>query len=196
MTEATLRPNLPLKGMNFVKVISGVVGQLEAAGVRYALIGGFAMALRGIQRATMDLDFILLLEDMGKADSILQRLGYRRIFHSENVSHYAAEDQEWGRIDILHAFRRPSLGMLQRADVIEVATDLRLRVVQIEDLIGLKVQALTNDPTRAESDWHDIRLLLRSAPGALDWELIADYLELFQLREKLPELREVYGQTH
>jgi hypothetical protein len=49
--------------MNFIKVIGQVVVQLEASQIRYALIGGFAMALRGVQRTTMDLDFILLLED-------------------------------------------------------------------------------------------------------------------------------------
>lgn len=50
--------------MNFAQVINAVCGQLDAAGVRYALIGGFAMALRGVQRATMDLDFILMLETL------------------------------------------------------------------------------------------------------------------------------------
>jgi len=43
--------------MNFIKVIEAVTSQLDAADVRYALIGGFAMALRGVQRATVDLDF-------------------------------------------------------------------------------------------------------------------------------------------
>lgn len=49
--------------MHFLKVIGTITRQLDAEGVRYALIGGFAMALRGVQRATVDLDFILMLED-------------------------------------------------------------------------------------------------------------------------------------
>jgi|GEM_PF-3207148 len=56
--------------MNFVKVIGEVASQLDKAGIRYALIGGFAMALRGVQRVTIDLDFILMLEDWKKADQI------------------------------------------------------------------------------------------------------------------------------
>jgi hypothetical protein len=184
--------------MNFLKVIGGVVGELEAAGVRYALIGGFALGLRGVQRATMDLDFILMLEDMGKAEVILTRFGYVRIFHSENVSHFESPDEEWGRIDVLHAFRGPSLGMLQRAEFISVDTDVRLRVVQIEDLVGLKVQAMVNDPSRAIGDWDDIRLLLQSAGGrrlAVDWELMEDYLRLFGWQEKISELKAIYGQV-
>jgi hypothetical protein len=44
--------------MNFLKVMQTVTSQLDIEGVRYAVIGGFAMALRGVQRATVDLDFI------------------------------------------------------------------------------------------------------------------------------------------
>jgi len=56
--------------MDFIKVMENVTSQLDTAGVRYALIGGFAMALRGVQRATIDMDFILMLEDWEKADQI------------------------------------------------------------------------------------------------------------------------------
>jgi predicted nucleotidyltransferase len=184
--------------MNFSKVLREVAQRLDAAGVRYALIGGFALALRGVQRATMDLDFILMLEDLETANRILVELGYRREFHSENVSHYRADDREWGRIDILHAFRGPSLGMLRRAETIQIDADLRLPVVHVEDLIGLKIQAATNDPARAVGDWNDIRLLLEAAArqGAwVDWELVADYLRIFGLDTRLAELKAIHGST-
>lgn len=183
--------------MDFAKVIKEVVGAFESDGIQYALIGGFAMALRGVQRATVDLDFILLLDDVEKADGILARHGYRRVFRSENVSHYLA-DAEWGRIDILHAFRKPSLGMLDRAERVAIDADLSLRVVHVEDLIGLKVQAAVNDPSRADNDWHDIKLLVGAArdEGAqLDWELLADYLRIFDLSDRLRELQKLYGAT-
>ncbi len=184
--------------MNFAKVITEVVGALEAARIRYATIGGFAMALRGVQRTTVDLDFILMLEDLARADEILRGFGYERAFRSENVSHYISADGDWGRIDILHAFRGPSLGMLRRADLIEIEPGISLRVVQIEDIVGLKVQALCNDPSRAEGDWHDIRQLVRTAhaQGAtLDWDLLGDYLSLFRMLDRLPELKSLHGAT-
>jgi hypothetical protein len=184
--------------MNFDLVIRQVVGDLDAAQVRYAVIGGFAMAMRGLQRATVDLDFILLLEDMGKAHEIITRHGYRRVYHSENVSHYECEDQAWGRIDILHAFRGPSLGMLERADRLPVFSDLSLPVVKIEDLIGLKVQASVNNPSRIARDWSDIRMILEVAgenKDPVDWVLVEDYLEIFHLQEKLPQLKAYHGQA-
>jgi predicted nucleotidyltransferase len=181
--------------MDFPSVIKTVVGRLEKADVRYALIGGFAMALRGVQRATADLDFILMLDDLGQADEILRDLGYQRAFHSENVSHYQAEERAWGRIDILHAFRGPTLGMIARADNVEVMPGLRVKVVQIEDLIGLKIQALVNCPQRALMDWHDIGMMLQMAgerKKKLDWELLKDYLNLFEMAEKIPEMEKIY----
>ena len=184
--------------MNFAKVIAELCGRLDAAGVRYALIGGFAMALRGVQRATMDLDFILMLEDLGKADAILVALGYRRNFHSENVSHYTGAAADWGRVDILHAFRGPSVAMLRRVERLQVDAELQLPVVQIEDLIGLKIQALVNDPSRSIGDWNDIRLLLEAAGArrsTLDWELLEEYLRLFGLEARLAELKSLHGPT-
>jgi len=184
--------------MNFLKVIEAVTIRLDAADVRYALIGGFAMALRGVQRATVDLDFILMLEDMEKADAIFRGFGYQRAFHSENVSQYISDDLELGRIDILHAFRGPTLGMLERADRIEIEAGCALPVVHVEDIIGLKVQASVNDPKRATRDWADIRMMLETfseSGRTIDWELLTDYLALFGLDDKLEEMKEWYGAT-
>ncbi len=182
--------------MNFSKVLAELGGRLDAAGIRYALIGGFAMALRGAQRATLDLDFLLMLDDLDKAHAIFGELGYRREFHSANVSHYTGAVPDWGRVDILHAFRGPSLGMLRRAERIRIDADLSLPVAQTEDIIGLKIQASKNDPSREIGDWHDILLLVAAAARqsrALDWPLVEDYLRLFQLEARLPDLKSAYG---
>jgi hypothetical protein len=182
--------------MNFLRVIGIVTRRLDQACVRYALIGGFAMALRGVQRATIDLDFILMFDDLGKADAIFKDAGYKRAFHSENVSHYTSEDLELGRIDILHAFRGPTLDMLKRADRIEIASGQTLPVVHVEDIIGLKVQAVVNDPKRATADWADIRMILETSSdngNPIDWELLQDYLDLFKLGSKLEEMKYWYG---
>lgn len=185
--------------MDFLRVIREVGDAFDRAGVRYALIGGFAMAMRGVQRATLDLDFLLMLEDLGRVDQILLDTGYQRAFRSENVSHYIAKQAFLGRIDLLHAFRGPSLSMLARADRLEVAEGISLPVVQIEDIIGLKIQALVNDAQREAPDWLDIRLLIETAAQtqrALDWELIEDYLGLFELSCEAPRMKEWYGATH
>ena len=184
--------------MQFVKVLNEVLGRFDSLGIRYALIGGFAMALRGVQRTTVDLDFILMLEDMDNAHEVLESLGYHREFHSENVSHYQSPDTAWGRIDLLHAFRGPTLGMLSRAEPIEISPEIKVKVVHVEDLIGLKIQALVNDPSRSVRDWSDIYMMLEETGkrrDVLDWELISDYLAIFDLQDKLSDLKSLYGAT-
>jgi len=140
------------------------------------------MALRGVQRATVDLGFIMLMEDLDRADAILTNQGYKSVFHFENVSHYCSERADFGRIDILHAFRAPSIGMLARADRLDLGGGQALPVAATEDIFGLKIQAAVNDPGRAEQDWLDIRLLLEAAAiqnAGIDWALIGDCLEIF-----------------
>jgi len=184
--------------MDFTKVLSRVVSDLDKHGVHYALIGGMAMAMHGLQRTTLDLDFILLLNDLEAADRILQSHGYRREFHSDNVSHYLGSNAALGRIDLLHAFRGPTLGMLERAARLPWPNSIAIPVVHLEDLIGLKVQALVNDPSRLERDWSDILQMIRHARDhsiSIDWELLEDYFALFDFGDKLTELITLHGQA-
>jgi predicted nucleotidyltransferase len=184
--------------MDFTRVLSRVVSDLDKNGVRYALIGGMAMAMHGLQRTTLDLDFILLLQDLETADRILQSHGYHRDFHSENVSHYLGDNAALGRIDLLHAFRSSTLGMLERAARLPWPDSIAVPVVHLEDLIGLKVQALVNDPSRRERDWADILQMIchaRDQSVSVDWELLEDYFGIFDLGDKLTELTALHGQT-
>ncbi len=177
--------------MDFFRVLPNLCRRLDDESVRYALIGGFGMAMRGVQRATLDLDFILALEDLETADEVLRALSFARYFHSENVSHYRRDDLNW-RIDLLHAFRKPAMAMLERAERMTVEGGLSLPVAATEDIIGLKVQAMCNDPSRYDQDWLDIRLLVRSAGAlgqSLDWKLIGEYFDLFGKRDLLDILK-------
>ena len=178
--------------------ISRISSGLDKAGVEYAVIGGIAMAMRGVQRATVDLDLLLMLSDLSQAHELLEQEGYARIFHSDDVSHYEKAGTGLFRIDILHAFRGPSLAMLGRADRLVFPGAGTLPVLQIEDIVGLKIQALTNNPDRALGDWNDIHRLVDHAGKTqqpLDWDLIAEYLEIFEVAGMLTELKGLY-ETH
>jgi hypothetical protein len=185
--------------MDLAVSVSRIVSRFDAEEIGYALIGGLAMALRGVQRATFDADFLLLLSDMEKTNALLEREGYVRVFHSPNVSHYEKAGAALERIDILHAFRAPSLGMLKRAERMALGPDCRIPVAKIEDLVGLKVQALVNNPARALGDWNDIQRLVEHAGEQglnLDWELIADYLEIFRMAERLAQLKAIHDEAY
>jgi len=168
----------------------------DEAGLRYALIGGFAVAMRGMQRATVDIDLLVAADDLPTADGVLRSNGFECWFRGENVSHY--RNQQGHRIDLLHAFRAHATAMLRRAERLDVDHQLSLPVATVEDLIGLKIQAAFNNPARSTGDWQDIRGLIEAAArrhAPLDWILIEDYLEVFEQTERITEMRAWYGPT-
>lgn len=88
--------------------------------------------------------------------------------------------------------------MLERAERISVDDSLTLPVVQVEDIIGLKVQALSNAPERATRDWADIQMILEASAELgkiIDRTLLEEYLSLFHRRHDPDKLKPWYGKS-
>lgn len=172
---------------NLESLLGRLLREFERRHTRYALIGGFALGAHGAPRATRDLDFLVHREDMAGVDEFLTAAGYRLIHRSENVSQYGM-DGPWGSLDFIHAFRPLALEMLSRAASKESSSlGLPLKVVQPEDLIGLKVQSLANNPARRHKELADIEALIEARPS-VDWTRIREFFELFGLADLYREL--------
>ena len=138
----------------------------------------------------MDLDFLVHRDDVEKLDGALTALGYTRVFQSENVSQYRHPDAAWGSVDFIHAFRKISLAMLERAkDYPALGGKQSLRAAQPEDVIGLKVQAMFNDPERRAQEQNDIERLMAHYRRRLDWNRIEEFYDIFGLAEEAAKLR-------
>jgi predicted nucleotidyltransferase len=176
--------------LDFKHVIEKLLTAFKDEDIRYALIGGFALGALGIARATVDIDFLVHRDDLEKVHAIMTGLGYQRPFHTENVSQYVSADTVFGEVDFLHAFREISIGMLQRAENKKIFNEtLSIRVLRIEDLIGLKVQAMANDDARKDIDLSDIRALIDLYKSAVDWPLLEKYFSMFGFQELFKNLR-------
>lgn len=142
----------------------------------------------------MDLDFLVHRDDLEKLDGALTGLGYTRVFRSENVSQYRHPGPAWGSVDFIHAFRKVSLAMLDRAqDHPAIEGKLSLRAAQPEDIIGLKVQAMFNDPQRSPQERSDIERLMARYGDQLDWNRIQEFYDVFGLRDEAKQLRERFN---
>ena len=162
----------------------------ESRGVDYALIGGFALAAWGCPRNTVDLDLLVRADQLPAVDEALAAAGYSRWFRSENVTHLDRDGDPADRIDLLHAFRPASLEALGRVRHIPLGDGGGdVPVVEPEDLIGFKIQALTNDPNRRMQDMADILALAEHLGPALDFDRIRAYCDLFGATEFLAEIR-------
>ena len=180
--------------MDFEKVLPLIIKEFEKNNVRYALIGGFALGLLGVSRATVDIDFLVERDDIDKVENILQKFGYKCVYKTENVSQFVSGLKPFGEIDFLHAFREISKKMLKRAKTVKVFEGkIKLKVLLPEDIIGLKVQAIENDPSRYEKEMWDIKAIMERWKRKINWEIVKEYFLLFSREKEFLELKKRYG---
>jgi hypothetical protein len=166
-----------------VEQIKQAVAAFAGCGTTPALIGGLALAAHQVVRATRDVDFLADANDADRLHEILLALGYRCVHRSEDAANYLREDEG---LDLLYAHRPTALRLLANAEERSTAMG-PLRVISAEGLIGFKLQALVNNPSRTR-DLDDIRGLLRAQRGRLNMREVQEYFALFDRQEMLDEL--------
>jgi hypothetical protein len=170
------------------KQIAEVVSILDAIAVRFALIGGLALAAHKVIRATQDVDLLVDADDANRIDAELTNLGYHCLHRSVDAANYLRGDE---RVDLLYANRPIARRLLGDAATRNTAFG-DLRVVGPEGLIGFKLQGWINDARRTQ-DIEDIRALLRTHRAALDMAEVRGYFRLFDREPMLDELLQQIG---
>lgn len=140
---------------------------LHESGVKYALIGGFAVACHGLPRATQDVDFLisvprLLLPDL--LQSFQQRgfsVDQAVVLRELRDDHLSAIRYGDIRVDLLDAVLPVFRRAVERAGD-HVIRGRTVRVVSPEDLIVLKLIA------SRPSDLDDVRGILAAKRDGLD----------------------------
>jgi len=166
---------------SFGGVLREVVTLLRGADVAHALIGGIAVGLHGYARATADID---LLVDGARRDDVIELMtgaGFKLAVATEEVLHFSGPVP----VDMLLARRETTRRMLDDATP-EPATGTML--LRVEDIIGLKIQAFSNNPARKWHDQADIAALLQSNP-TLDWLRVQRYAAMFGVQDLMEEIR-------
>ena len=171
--------------MDLRSVLLEIQTALDDARIDYALIGGLALAAHGAGRATVDLDLLADGERADDVDRLLLAHGYQCIHRNDHVGNYASEDARRGRIDFLFVSRDYGRAMLRRSRPHPIL-GRSIAVVDASDLIGLKVQSSSNDPSRMRRDLADIERLLQT--GELDPDRIREYFSLFDREKELDAL--------
>lgn len=131
--------------MNVFEEFSRLVKELEVCKVRYALVGGVAMAFYAEPRFTRDIDLLVDSEDYEKTKGILEKDGY-----FESVSPWKfgearielhrflkVRDKDEMIIDILIAGNEEAKGIIR--DSVEAESEEgKIRIANRKDLIWLK----------------------------------------------------------
>lgn len=163
--------------------IEELINALNRLGVRFALIGGLALAPYKVIRATQDVDLLTDATSAEHIDRELLSLGYHCVHRSADAGNYLRGDE---RVDFLYA-RRPAAQQLL-ASAAQFKTPFGdLRVVGPEGLIGFKLQGFLNDPRRTQ-DLEDIRALIRANCATLNMDDVRRYFRLFERESLLEEI--------
>lgn len=163
--------------------IKQVLPAFSALATPPALIGGLALAAHRVVRATSDVDFLVAAADAEHVHDLLLSLGYHCVHRSDDAANYARGDEG---IDLLYAHRPIALRLLSQAATRDTPFG-RLRIISAEGLIGFKLQALCNNPSRGR-DLDDIRQLLSANRQQLDMAEVRQYFALFEREALLDEL--------
>ncbi|MBI4612895.1 MAG: nucleotidyltransferase [Planctomycetes bacterium] len=180
---------------DFTRILERIVPRLDDLGVRYALIGGLAVSAHGCIRDTHDIDFLVREPDLEAFDKAAIEVGYQLTERLGTMSFFELFGAGLAPMDVLHAARPSTLEMLERADRVPIGKrGVQVKIVQVEDLIGLKVYAIDNNPKRRSKDWNDIVMLADRFRDRLDWNRVRSYFSLFGREGELETLRrEVHG---
>lgn len=175
--------------MDFVSVFKFLIETFVREKIDSAIIGGFALQFSGITRTTADIDLLVLSEKSNKIKDIMLQHGYRLIHESEDILNFYSDRLELGRVDFLLAHRKYAKEMLKRAQEKEIfGGKMKVKVIKVEDQIGLKVQSSSNDPQRLSQDMADIELLIRNNYHSLDLNILKEYFDLFERSKELEEI--------
>ncbi|MDP2911437.1 MAG: nucleotidyltransferase family protein [Candidatus Omnitrophota bacterium] len=175
--------------MDFILIFKFLLETFKREKIDFALIGGFALQAAGITRTTGDIDMLVLKDDSEKIKDIMIKHRYELIHESSDVLNFYSDKFELGRIDFLLAHRKYALSMLKRAEEKDILKgEFKIKVIKIEDQIGLKVQSSSNDPLRMSRDMADIEQIIKYNYQKIDIELLREYFRLF---DREPELDEI-----
>jgi hypothetical protein len=143
----------------------------DALGLRFALVGGFAVSVRAEPRFTRDIDLVVAVDGDSTAESLVHLLLEAGHTLVANVEQGAVGRLATSRIqlaggelvDVLFASSGIEHEIATAAERIEVLPGLGIPVAQVGHLISLKLLA-RDDATRPQ-DAGDLRALIGVASG-------------------------------
>ncbi len=163
-------PNNPAAEADPSRLLGSVGVALEAAGVKWAVVGAMAVAYHGWVRASLDADAVISLNgcslDLDQLGGMLRSHGWEvevRMGEKGDPIGFAMliRDAVGNQADLISGIRRLDPAFFDRT-IEENWDGMRLRVASVEDLIALKVFA------GRPKDIEDVEGLLQIRGASID----------------------------
>lgn len=154
--------------------------------LRWAVIGGVAMAAYGLPRTTLDLDFVAERGAQAAIVGHLEGLGYRTLYRSEGYSNHQHDDADLGRVDFAYVSGETATRLFAHVRQVHGPGGSTIRVPSPEHVAAMKIHAMASDSTRKAQELADLSFLL-TLPG-VDREAIREQFVRRGLEEDWDEL--------
>ncbi len=133
------------------KALIRVDKDLSELKVQWALVGGFALAARGVPRATFDLDIAVAVENDSEAENLIRSLRERSYSIKESIEQEAAgrlatvrliapDDLGIG-VDLLFASSGIETEIVEMAEILEIFEGLKIPVAATGHILIMKILA-------------------------------------------------------
>lgn len=166
---------------------------LEAHGIGFCFIGGFAAQRHAQPRVTRDVDVSVLTglgNEVERIDLLLAhfepRIEAARDFALRSRVVLLRTPDGLG-IDVTLTALPYEAEVIARSTPFEFAPGIFLRTCSAEDLVVLKVFA------GRPIDWRDVEMVMRRYRGRLDWEYVEDRVAPLVAAKGEPELLDEYA---
>ena len=172
--------------MNFTKTLSEIAGFFEENELRYALIGGLALAAYGHARSTLDIDLAVERDQQDRIIEFMESRGFETLHRSEGYSNHQHGDPVLGHVDFVYVRGETADRLFGETTQFDGPGGRSIPVPKPEHLIAMKVLAMKNDSERTLQELADIRVLM--ARPKVDRQEVRRYFERHDLLERFDEL--------
>ncbi len=141
----------------------GIVARAcQKTGSAVILIGGHAVGVRGYQRVTLDVDFMITEADYEKMKPALCAEGYEEVVRTDVAAKLRAKSENCLDIDFMFVDGETFRG-IQKESEAETFQNAQFLVPKAEHLIALKLHAIKQQPELRElKDLGDIVELIKA----------------------------------
>ncbi|MCS7064312.1 MAG: nucleotidyl transferase AbiEii/AbiGii toxin family protein [Methylacidiphilales bacterium] len=134
----------------------------KAAGLNFLLIGGHAVNAYGVERTTVDLDFLVLSNDLQKWKSALLSNGWLISYEFPHFIQFKPPDPHGFRVDLMLVDAETFAKLYKDSSEVSYGP-CRLRIPSLLHLLALKLHALKNtDRQKIGKDYSDILALIHT----------------------------------
>lgn len=142
---------------NIFQLITDIAKQ---AGIRYVLIGGFAVNFYKVARQTADVDFLTTEDDFEKILGMLQEEGFKVEFRNKVFAGLSPAKGYMMDLDFMFVEVGTLDKIIEEGKVASIGKQ-KFTVPSVRHLIALKLHAMKHNPKRQYKDLLDIIELIK-----------------------------------